>query len=466
MNRSNIYTNKGFYEEQELVSSEIINEESYLYNSRYELYYQFLEGTINYEHAFTKDKSHLLSAYLTYTSGLRPLTENKIDNKEYDNYTEQTGYFGAENDEVYLEGKVAYENKISKNLSLEFGSEMTLDNIPEVTSISGKIENETYVPIPNEPEEQTVEFKQNIYAGYLSLKSSFKQLECMFGFRAEYTDRYSNYEYSYNGENVQILAVKKFIDFFPSVHTVYNFTDEQQLALSYSRRINRPDYWSLIPITRYESPYSYYSGNGDLIPAYASSFELNYLYSWKKNYFSTEIFARKVKDVIQNYYSASNGDYILYRKENVGDSWSIGTELMTDIDILKWWTTNFSTSMFWYKINVDIETEDRVQKKFRTNSHINNTFKISNTLTFKLDINYRSPNISAQLEQEAYWYSDLSLRKTFANKKWQVQLASTNVFNTLKYHTITEGDDFYVDSYFEKDPFVSLKITYLIDNQD
>lgn len=467
LKRSNIGTYKGFYEDQNIVSSEIVAADSYLYDALFELYYKYFETTLSYEHAFSKDRNHLLSAYISYSGSLESLNEKKVDTKIYDDFTETVGYMGGERGEKYIEGNVGYKNKLTESSTLEIGSEIKLFHIPEISYTSGYVENEIITPFSDEPEEQKVDFKQNIYAGYLSFNSKFGDLEYMLGFRTEYTDRYSNYDYiNDEGESCYIPAEKDFIDFFPSAHVLYSFSEEKQLSASFSRRISRPDYWSLIPLSRYETPYIYYTGNGDLSPSYASSYELNYLLSWDKNYFSTELFARKNKNVKQSYYSIIDDNKILFTKRNVGYSWSIGTELMLNINIYKWWNTNFTSSLFWYKLNVELEGEERFKEKFRTDYKLNNTFKIGNSLSFKSAISYCSSSVYSQLKQEAYWYSNMALKKSFADRKWQLQLAWTNVFNTMKYHTFSEGDGFYVDTYFERSPFVSMTITYRLDNQE
>ena len=465
--RSQFLVEKGAYDVSQITSGELTDEESYLFDSDFDLQYQYIGGTMSYEHAFTKDRTDMLSAYLTYSAYLSPLSESKTDLSIYEDYDEKKGYAGEEKGETFLKGSISYQNKISEKSSIDMGAEMSLDYLPTVNYTSGYFDNGTIIPFAGEPDDQKVEFKQNVYSGFLTFKSSFGKLEYMLGCRTEYTDRYSNYDYiNDNGEWEFVPAKKTFIDFFPSFHSVYNFSEENQLSLSYSRRINRPDYWALIPMKRYESPYLYYTGNGNLNPSYASSFEVKYLYSWEKNFFSAELYGKTNENVLQNYYSRADENKLLWTKENVGNSTSIGTELMADIDILKWWNANLSTSLYWYHLDVDVDMDQHTEEKFRSDSRLNNTFKLSKTFTLRYNLTYRSPSVNAQLDREAYWYSDMSLRKYFDNRKWQVSLSWFNVFNTIKYHTISEGEGFYVDSYFEKDPYVTLKITYRLDNQN
>ncbi len=465
--RSQVLKEEGYYDVSQFVLGEIENEESHLFDSDFDLRYHYVGGSVSYEHAFTKDRTDLLSVYSSYSSYLTPLDESKYDLLTYDDYSEEKGYTGEEKGDVFFTGRIDYKNTISKKSSLDMGTEVNLEYLPTISYLSGTFENGALVPAPGEPEDQNVEFRQNIYSGYMTFNSGFGKLEYMLGIRSEYTKRQSNHEFIGDEGNWEYMSAKKeFVDLFPSFHLLYSFTEENQLSASYSRRINRPDYWSLIPIRRYESPYLDYVGNGTLNPSYASSLEVKYLYSWEKNFFSVEVYGKQNENVLQNYYSRANEYSITWTKENVGDSYSLGTELMMDIDLLQWWNTNISTNLYFYRLKVDVAHQKSTEDIFRSDVRFNNTFKINNTLTFRYNITYSSPSIHAQIERDAYWYSDMSLRKTIANRKWQFSLSWFNIFNTIKYHTISEGDGFYVDSYFEKDPYITFKITYRLDNQD
>ena len=463
------YTEDGFYEEKQYQDGELNDEENYNYDSKYEMDYRYLGSVLTYEHAFSKDRSHLLTTFVDFSTYLNPLNEMKIDNQEYASYSESMGYNDKEYNEVLVNFNLAYKNTISEKSKFEVGADVKLNRIPKYTSVSGTFdENEEITPFFWVPTDQQIDFERNVYSGFITFNSSFGKLEYMLGLRSEYTERAMNYSYiEADGSNGNLLMEKDFVDFFPTLHVVYNFSDEQQITASYSSRVNRPDYWNLVPMRRYESPYLIYTGNDKLMPSYAKAMEIGFLKSWNDNFFSAELFARNTDGLAQNYYRALvDNNAILWTKENVGNSWSVGTEFMTGIDIFSWWNTNISTSLFTYQLKVDVNNDKRTEKQFRSDSGFNNTFNLGKTTLLKCDITYRSPMISAQIERDAYWYSNMAIRKTFDDKKWEMSLAWSNVFNSRKYNTISKGDEFKVNTHFEKESFVTLKLSYRLDNQN
>lgn len=274
--------------------------EDYIYNNQYSCYYQYIGATLTYEHAFAEDRENLLSTYINFSNYLQPFQEKNIDIKEYTARTERAGFIGKENNEMMLETNLSYKNQFSEKISFETGIKTELNHIPKVISVSGKFDNDNNItPFSNAPLNQKVDFKQDVFAAYLMLKSSFDKFEYQLGIRTEFTDRKSDYFYeNVKGDYILIPAKKQYVDFFPSVHTVCSFSEDHQLAINYSRRINRPDYWSLVPIIQYNTPYLYYKGNVNIMPAYSNAYEIAYKKSWNKDFIALEIFARNTKGII------------------------------------------------------------------------------------------------------------------------------------------------------------------------
>lgn len=284
--------------------------------------------------------------------------------------------------------------------------------------------------------------------------------------RVEHTSRKSDYSYEpENGERVVTPERNDFTNFFPGFHVIYNFSDKHNLTASYSQRINRPDYWSLIPLSQYSSPYSYYKGNGALLPAYSDAYEMGYMKSWDNDFITFEAFARRTRNVIQSFSRTDTINILVSTPENVGDSWSIGTELMAGVDIFSWWNANISTSLYSYQLYIYIDEINKTEYQFRTDSRLNNTFLLPKSFTLKLDFRYNSPYISAQERRDGYFYSNIALKKGIKDNMWMVTLACSNIFNSRKYTKISAGAGFFTEKDIIIEPYASLRISYSFDNQ-
>jgi outer membrane receptor protein involved in Fe transport len=412
-------------------TTELITDESgitvstdYNLDSRVDMDFQYVGATFTWDHAFNKKRTHMLSAYLDYSGYLQDLHDQQTDRKDYDSYTELVGYKGSEQNEIVIEGKLNYTLPVNEKTTFEVGAEINTDHIPKLTSVSGTFDEEGNITrFEDEPPNQSVNFEQDIYAAYLSLKKEWNKVALQLGIRTEYTERRSDYSYDIaENEQKTIPARKNYMDFFPSGHLTYSLSKTHQFYMGYSRRINRPNYWSLIPLEQYESPYSVYKGNGELDPSFTNSFETGYKKSWDKDFISTEIFFRQSDHVIQNYSRTRSENKLVRSPENIGKSSSLGAELMTGADIVKWWNVNLSTTLFYYQLDIDFEDMQEKMEQIKSNTRFNNTFRFPKSFTLKWDLAYNSPLKRAQTKRDGYFVSNLAIKKSFGNDRWNTTL--------------------------------------------
>jgi outer membrane receptor protein involved in Fe transport len=438
----------------------------YTLESNKNLFYRYIGPTFSYEHRFDKHRTHLLSAYFIFSSYLHDMKEKQIDSKIYETKTERIGFVGTEKNELLFNAKINYAIPLGNKIVVENGIEIDIDHIPEVTSTNGNFsENEIITPFAGEPLNQKVDFAQDIISGYSFFKSEFDKFSLQVGLRAEKTFRRSNYYKTVNARELITPSENIFIDFFPSAHLSYNFSENHQTSVSYSRRIERPDYWALIPLKQYNSPYSFYTGNGNLLPAYTNAYELSYLKSWDKDFIGFDIFHRTTNNVLQTYLNADSANYFISTTENVGQSISTGFEMKTGINIFSWWYSNFSFSLYSYQLNVKIRGIDKTENLFRTSSRLNNKILLPRLYTFNWDVLYDSPMITAQTKREGYLYANIAIKKDLKNDKWSVSLLYNNFFNSIKYNTVSKAEKLYISDFFKKKPFITFKIAYKFDNQ-
>ena len=458
---------KGWITEQIISKNGETTDSSYYLNSLYNCNYQYIGGTLTYEHAFSKDRSHLLSAYIDYSGYVTDLFERQYDEQIYDNRTEREGFVGSEHKETIIEAKLEYKMPISKKISMETGAEINTDHIPRITSVSGTFdENKNLTKYDDAPLNQTVDFIQDVYAPFLLLKRESEKFAIQAGARVEFTNRRSDYSFDNdNGTRTTIPDRNKFTNLFPSAHITYNFTETHQLYLSYSRRIQRPNYWKLVPLEQYESPYSYYTGNGNLQPSYTNALETGYKKSWDKNFVSAEIFTRKTNNVTQNYTRTNSGNMLVISPENIGESWSTGMEFMGGVNIFSWWNTNLSTSLYLYKLKVNFEDLQYSRKQFKADTRWNNSFILPKSFLLKWDLIYNSPYKNAQTKRGAYFVSNLALKKEFDEGKWITTLVYNDIFSSNEYTTTQTGNGFVIKTSTDYKPSFSLKIAYAFDNQ-
>ena len=101
----------------------------------------------------------------------------------------------------------------------------------------------------------------NVYAAYATYSGNLKDFGYKLGLRAES----SNYagELTNTGEQFKNTYP---VSLFPSVFLTQKLPSNQQLQLSYSRRINRPNFFQLIPFVDYTDKLNITKGNPGLVP--------------------------------------------------------------------------------------------------------------------------------------------------------------------------------------------------------
>ena len=92
------------------------------------------------------------------------------------------------------------------------------------------------------------------------------------------------------------------ISLFPSVFLSYKLKNRQELQANFSRRINRPNFFQLIPYTDRSDSLNITRGNPDLVPEFTSSFEVSYSKTYgKNNSFLASLYYKYTTDLITSY---------------------------------------------------------------------------------------------------------------------------------------------------------------------
>jgi hypothetical protein len=98
-------------------------------------------------------------------------------------------------------------------------------------------------------------------------------------------------------------------DFLPSFNYVYSLSENQNLRISYSKTVNRPEFRELAPFVFYDFGNRYtYSGNDSLLRCKITNYDLRYeLYPGRNQIFSTSIFYKKFINPVEQ---KANPNYI------------------------------------------------------------------------------------------------------------------------------------------------------------
>ncbi|MFL5787262.1 MAG: outer membrane beta-barrel protein [Flavisolibacter sp.] len=289
----------------------------------------------------------------------------------------------------------------------------------------------------------------HVYAGYVSVTSAIKDFGYKLGLRAESSDNNGNvftsdtiYHHSYP------------ISLFPSVFLSQKLANKQEIQISYTRRINRPSFFNMIPYTDRTNKLNVTRGNPDLVPEFTNSLEASYSKSFKgNNNILASIYYKHSTNLITpfltNEVDPITGGLIL-TYVNANSSYSYGGELTSINYINKWWDVTSNVNVYNSQINIaNVKDAPQQSALWSWFGKINNNFKLPKNFTVQLSGNYQSktnlpisqgqqgfgPPQQSQSASQGYIRSfytvDGAIKKTFLkNNAGALTLSFSDIFRT------------------------------------
>jgi outer membrane receptor protein involved in Fe transport len=388
---------------------------------------------------------------------------------------------------IFLTMQTDYINPINDNMKWEGGLRA---QIRTFESSQLNYLNGVFNPLIS----NNFDYSDYVYAAYVTFSQKIKdKFSYQLGLRAESS--------SYEGEQ---LGKSKYtnefpLSLFPSVFLTKAIGDKQDIQLNYSRRINRPNFFQLMPNTDFSDPLNYQTGNPDLKPEFTNSLELSYqkTYGEKNNTFLATIFGKYTTDLISRYQSrqkvgSSDTTAFVSTWINASTAYATGLELVFRNNLTKWWEVNLNTNVYYSKINGGNVVPDLENERTSSFTKLNNTFKITKGWSIQLSGDYQSKSAlpvstsnsggggrggpggggggfmggspsTTQGYINANYGVDLGFRKDFKIKTNQasISLNINDIFRTRRYFVHSESSGFIQDEWRRRDPqIVRLNFNY------
>jgi outer membrane receptor protein involved in Fe transport len=265
-------------------------------------------------------------------------------------------------------------------------------------------------------------YNENINAVYANVNRKFKTTSIQVGLRAEQTNSKGN------SITEQKIVNRHYLNLFPSVFINQELSKNNEMGMSYSRRIDRPDYGSLNPFISYLDLYSYRFGNPFLKPQYTNAFELSY--SFKKTLNVTLGYSH-TKDVISDVLLTDTAKKTIFiSNQNLATQDSYNLNMSYPLAITKWWSTTNNLNTFYNKfktpnlLGVPFESG-----KLAFNFNSNQTIKLNSNTNFEMSGYYQSKQVYGTIMIAPQYSIDLGLSKNFLDKKLNLKFAANDVFN-------------------------------------
>ena len=292
----------------------------------------------------------------------------------------------------------------------------------------------------------------NLDAAYFMVDNTYKKFRLIWGARLE---NYSQKLDSESGTGDPVTVNDTQMDFLPSLNFIYSLTKTQNLRLSASKTLNRPEFRELAPFIFFDSATRFYTeGDPELKIAEIKNLDLRYeIYPGKGQLFSFSAFYKQFTNPIELQAQANNSNK--YKNAKEGSNRGIELEYRTLISsifgtennkILEDLTLFTNLAIIRSKVDIsnlvssttlrDIPLQGQSPYVFNGGlQYMNKEFGWSGTL----NLNRIGDRIAIHGNQTpggakpAYWekgrtFLDLQIAKTFMNNKLELKF---NVQNLL-----------------------------------
>jgi len=318
-----------------------------------------------------------------------------------------------------ITGKIDYTYAFNDKTKLETGvksSNVTTDN---------DFRSETFSAdewVNDETQTNRFIYKEQVNAAYVNLHRTFSTTAIQLGLRTELTHTEGN------STTLKNVVTSSYVDFFPSISINQHLSEKNELTLSYSRRIDRPDYEALNPFIRYADLYTLSQGNPSLTPQYANSFDLSLGLNKSTNIALGYIHTRNV--MTTTLLTDSIHKTLLLFDQNLASRRTMSANISRSLSIANWWSADNDVTVYYSEFS----TPNLMGFAFKNGKttfvfNSNHNFIINSSLTADLSVNYSSSQVYGTYIAKPIYGIDLGLSKSFADQKANIKLALNDVFN-------------------------------------
>ena len=434
-----------------------------LINSENKYNNQSVDASLNYKRTFAKEGQEL-DASVSYNPGnskghsdadqfLLPADTIFYGNRSYNPAKTKESQFTLD-----------YTQPFKNDVVLGVGSKISLYDINSNADVT------SYQPSPkmyfaDSALSNNLTYNQKVYAVYSELSFPVGKI-----FDAKVGGRYERTEINSYFSNAQQQAnIPGYNTFVPSVFLSKKLGENQSIRLSYSKRIERPDYDDLNPFVNTSDPKNLSTGNPYLLPEIGNRYELGY----------SKDFGNFGSGMISLFYRENNHDiqpYVIYyptyqvgdsvysnvsvsTRQNIGKENNVGLNLFESFHFTPKLDVRTNVFFYWrHTINaIDVGFNNN---SFNYRVNINATYQFTNTLVADFFGNFSSARHEAQGTYPSFTFYSTAIRKQFLKKKASIALTASNPFSQyLKMKTALQGTNFTVNGE-RKIPFRSIGLNF------
>lgn len=304
------------------------------------------------------------------------------------------------------------------------------------------------------------EYDEKIYAVYSKYNFAVNNWKFQAGLRVERTDSQGKLTAENTTQN-QVVS-RTYTDYFPSAGISYQVNPINSFALSYSRRIQRPNYQILNPFEFQLDELSFTRGNPFLQPQYTDNFKLSHTYKYT---LTTSLSYSYISDFFAQVTEAVGENRNFLSTRNVADQEVYNLSISYPFKVTDWWRAYANVYGSYSKytatnpafISIDQET---------FGFYAQNTFSLPKDVKLEISGWYSSPSIwGGTYETSSLGSLNIAVQKSWGN--WTGKVTVNDALYTIPWQGMTQFGNLQIDGNGGSDSRnINFYVRYAFGNSD
>lgn len=417
---------------------------------------QTIEGDIHYEKTL-KGKDH------KWTMDMRVQDSDDRENSDIQQFNSLGGNdefqkVSNQEDEQSFLFKTDYVRPFSNVRGMELGARYNFRNIINNYSVSQLNDFGIYEAL--DLYTNNFNYVENIAAAYAIYNDGIgSKITYQLGLRGEYT----GLETELVKEN--ITNPREYFNLFPSAFFTWKITERADLQWSYSRRISRPNFRSLLPFSSFSDNRNFFSGNPNLNPEFTDSYEVGHLRYIGKATLYGGVYYRHRTGVTERIRTVDDDGFTRIFPINLAVQDAYGVELTYSQALYAWWKVNANANIYQANNKGEYEGINYGSENFSARGRLMSRFTFWKS-DLQLSFNFRAPRTTAQGTQKGIYTANLGWSRDIFKGDGTLTFSVRDVFNSRKRRSVSSGDNFSTESEFQwRSRQLTMTMTYRLNQK-
>lgn len=278
-------------------------------------------------------------------------------------------------------------------------------------------------------------YDENISAAYINYNKNFKRFKVQLGLRGEQTIARGN----------QVITQTKFkssyVQLFPSMFISDKLSEDNELNLSISRRIDRPTYKQLNPFKFYLDPSTYVEGNPYLKPQLTYQAQLSYTY--KQKYNITATYSKTDDNITSILIPNQTLNRVTIQTDlNLAKYYYYGLSFSAPFEPAKWWSTNNNINFYYNNYSGNLASTPLNSGLVAFDANSSSSITINKKTSAEINAVYTSRNVYGYLGIKQVVELSMGIQRLILNNKGTLKLNVTDALYSNKLIGTTTIDNY------------------------